>query len=207
MWIDGLNYYEILEVSPKANQESIYSAYCEAKTTFNLSNPKIYNTFTPKEAQDWVELIDEAYSIIGFPNSRRQYDLELQSQLPSFEFCGDEDNKESQNREDFVPEGFGRTQFSQYEIIPAMEEIIKTKEICDGLFLKKIREYKKIDLTAFATVTCIAIRHLYAIENNNFSVLPAAVFVRGYIIQYCRVLGLDEEKVVPTFMTLFKDAR
>ena len=211
MSIESLNYYDILEVAASADQDVIYNAYQEAQKTYSLTNPDIYKIFNQKEAQDWVELIEEAYSVVGFPNSRRKYDQELNSQkaaLPSLELEKQKKSiKPEQEKavEQELPPGYGSTKISQYKITASMEELIEKNELFDGLFLKKVREYKNIDLTEFSKLTCIAIRHLYAIENNNFSVLPAAVFVRGYIVQYCRVLSLDKDKVVASFMSLLQN--
>lgn len=205
---ETFNYYDVLEVSPESTQDKIYEAYKLAKETYSLSNPSIFNTFSETEAIEWINIIEEAYSIIGHPNTRRVYDLELQNlftkDLPSLNLENSAPQVSSPKTVT-IPEGFATTAISQYETNKNIEELIKTQELFDGLFLKKIREYKNIDLTDFSKHTCIAIRHLYAIENNNFSVLPAAVFVRGYIIQYCRVLELDQAKVVTSFMSLLKN--
>ncbi len=213
MGLDTVDYYSVLDVAPQATQSDIYSAYQKAQQTYSLENPNIFKIFSKDEAMAWLDLVEEAYSVIGSPNSRREYDLENQSlfqnNLPSFEL---QTKKESAPQidssiveKDPLPEGFGQTKLSQYPVNKSMEDLIQKQDVFDGLFLKKIREYKKIDLKQFSNSTCIAIRHLYAIENNNFSVLPAPVFVRGYIIQYCRILDLDEQKVVPSFMSLLKD--
>lgn len=203
-----MDYYAILDVAPEATQDTIFHAYQKAQQTYSLDNPEIFKVFSPDEAQAWVELIEEAYQVIGSPNARRQYDIENglpKNGLPSLELENSANTTPSKAAETTLAEGYGQTKYSQYQLSPAMEEAIEKQEQFDGLFLKKVREYKKIDLKAFSTLTCIAIRHLYAIENNNFSVLPAAVFVRGYIIQYCRVLELDESKVVSSFMALLKN--
>ena len=199
---ETLDYYQILEVTPQADQEEIYSAYQKAQATYSLSNPEIFKIFSQEEAVAWMDLIEEAYSVIGSPNSRRIYDRDHLSALPSMELS---DTEATIEEPDEPQEGFARTKVSEYRIQETMENAIEKQEVFDGLFLKKIREYKNIDLTDFSKHTCIAIRHLYAIENNNFSVLPAAVFVRGYIIQYCRILSLDEKKVVSSFMSLLNN--
>ena len=205
-----LNYYEVLDVATDASQDNIYKAYQSAQITFSLSNSEIFKVFSKAEANDWLELIEEAYSIIGSPNTRRIYDKELGinfSNLPSLELENTQTSSEKTlDTLGAGVDGYSSTPISQYKINKSMEEIIENQELFDGLFLKKVREYKNIDLTDFSKKTCIAIRHLYAIENNNFSVLPAAVFVRGYIIQYCRLLGLDEKKVLSSFIPLLKDA-
>ena len=201
---ETLDYYKILEVSPEADQEQIYFAYQRAQTTYSLSNPDIFKVFSQDEALAWLDLIEEAYAIIGSPNSRRVYDQEQRdtTDTPSLQL---DTEATPSAQETNLPEGHGTTRVSQYLISPVMEANIEKQEVFDGLFLKKIREYKNIALTDFSKITCIAIRHLYAIENNNFSVLPAPVFVRGYIIQYCRILDLDEKKVVSSFMSLLKN--
>jgi curved DNA-binding protein CbpA len=213
MSTEALNYYEILDVPPTADQHRIFKAYKEAQETFSLNNTQLFNVFSEEEAQDWLDLIEEAYRVIGSPNARREYDLELQDKinpaLPGFEITDRKDAKPVATNslsETPLPEGFARTKLSQYEVKSKMEELIASQDLFDGLFLKKVREYKNIGLNQFSQATCIAIRHLYAIENNNFSVLPASVFVRGYIIQYCRILDLDEGKVVPSFMSILKNA-
>ena len=222
------NYYEVLEVSPQASQTEIQVAYQKAKATYSLSNPEIYNIFSKQEAQAWVEIIEEAFLVLGSPKNREAYSRRFDSptrvvatDLPNFameeaevveeveEVVIEEELddishlppvKEEESRP--LPSGTGSTSLSQYNINPGIEEAIEKQDLFDGLFLKKIRTYKNVDIQDFSKKTCIALRHLYAIENNNFSVLPAPVFVRGYIIQYCRILDLNEPKVVKSFMSL-----
>ncbi len=210
MSVESLNYYEVLEVAPDATQDKIYQAYIHARETYSLNNPNLFQVFSESEALDWMNVIEEAYSVIGQPNARRQYDNEILGTTKSVNHPSNltlisNAPQSNLNTESEPGPGYAKTAFSQYKVNPQFEEQIKKQEIFDGLYLKKIREYKNIDLTEFSKITCIAIRHLYAIENNNFSVLPATVFVRGYIIQYCRVLGLPEDKVVLSFISLLKN--
>ena len=186
------NYYEILEVQPRASQADIETAYLKAKQTYSLNNQNLYNVFSEQEASAWLQLIEEAYSIIGKPKNRELYNQELHLNLQSSESIQ-------------VPKGYGETPLSVYPIDSQMEDLIEKQDLFDGLFLKKIRMYKQVDLQEFSRKTCIAVRHLYAIENNNFPVLPAPVFVRGYIIQYCKILDLNESVVVSSFMSLLND--
>ena len=198
------NYYEVLDVPANAPQTDIYEAYLKAKDTYSMANPKIFSVFSADEASAWLQIIEEAFSIVGHPNTRRIYDQELSindSQKPT-PSINDLVNEISEPE---LPEGHARTKASVYPIDQSMEELIKKQDIFDGLFLKKVRNYKRIDLQTFSKLTCIALRHLYAIENNNFSVLPAPVFVRGYIIQYCRLLNLPEKKVTSSFMSLLSN--
>lgn len=200
---ESYNYYQVLDVPPEANQQHIHQAYHEAKRTYSPNNPDIFHYFKPEEIRDWVDLIEEAYAVIGHPNTRRDYDRELSfSHKPPNNPQDTPQIPTTPTHQAPLPEGYKSTPVSTYKVDKKMEEMIAHHEPVDGLFLKKVRIYKNIELTEFSRVTCIAVRHLYAIENNNFSVLPAPVFVRGYIIQYCRILDLEQNRVLPKFMSL-----
>jgi curved DNA-binding protein CbpA len=73
-----------------------------------------------------------------------------------------------------------------------------------GPFLKKIREAYKISIEELSNTTKITKTYLHAIEADNFSKLPAPVYVRGFITQIAKVLKLVPERVVPVYMTRFK---
>jgi curved DNA-binding protein CbpA len=64
-----------------------------------------------------------------------------------------------------------------------------------GAFLKAVREAKAVQLQAVADGTRISLKYLEAIEGDQHDRLPSATFVRGYVKQMARFLGLDEEAV------------
>ena len=202
------NYYEVLDVSPQASQDVIYHAYKQAKKTFSLSNSGLLNVFTKREIYQWLDTIEEAYSVIGHPNSRRVYDGKLNSLFSNdskkLDFV-DKNFEKTDGEQPGSAKNFAYTRISRYKVRKDMEKIISTQDHFDGFFLKKVREYKNIKLPDFSEITCITINYLKAIESNDYLNLPASVFVRGYIVQYCHILGLDESKVVPSYMSLLKN--
>jgi curved DNA-binding protein CbpA len=271
-----INYYEILDVSPKATDQEVYQSYLRVKKAYSLRNPELFKNFSLDEIQQLLLYIEEAYATIGNAQSRQLYDahfFKLQPAMhiqdiisseddiienseppsfetdsfdpPSFEGVSEEGRSllttdasapvdkpsvavpsnsiPSMNAPGMYksavptprqtppqatpPEGFGSTATSLYEIDPAFESLIEGQEFFDGIFLSKVRKYKKVKLEDFSQQTCISIRYLYAIENNNYSALPAPVFVRGYINQYCKTLNLDAERVITSFMKLYHNGR
>ncbi|HEY1079737.1 MAG TPA: helix-turn-helix domain-containing protein, partial [Bdellovibrio sp.] len=46
--------------------------------------------------------------------------------------------------------------------------------------------------------------YVTAIENMDASNLPVIVFVRGYVVQIAKALGLDDKKVADSYMKNFK---
>ena len=68
-----------------------------------------------------------------------------------------------------------------------------------GALLKKEREKKGLSHTQISQQIRLRPRFLEAIENEEWDLLPAPSFVRGFIRSYARVLGLDEERVVDLY--------
>lgn len=46
-------------------------------------------------------------------------------------------------------------------------------------------------------------RHVEAIEAQDFANLPAKAFVRGFVINYAKLVGLDEEAIIKEFMAAY----
>jgi curved DNA-binding protein CbpA len=207
------NYYEILEVSPQASEHDIHQAYLNVKKAYSLRNPDIFKSFSFDELQQLLIVIEEAYATIGNKDTREIYDAKfftanpgLKTQLGSVQFVEDEAAEKTENS-GTLPEGYAKTTLSIYEIDESFEALIHSQEFYDGIFLGKIRKYKRVKLEDFSQHTCISIKYLYAIEDNNYNALPAAVFTRGYINQYCKLLDLPAEKVISSFMKLYTNGR
>lgn len=76
-----------------------------------------------------------------------------------------------------------------------------------GSLLRRLRESTGASLEEVAEITKVGKRHLIAIETNDFAALPAAVYTRGFVAEYARVLGLDVNRVTKSFMTLYAKYR
>jgi cytoskeleton protein RodZ len=64
-----------------------------------------------------------------------------------------------------------------------------------GEILRRERLKRNLELGQIAQELKIASRFLEAIEAGQLDKLPGGVFTKSFIIQYARVLGLDEEKI------------
>ena len=71
---------------------------------------------------------------------------------------------------------------------------MKTQTI--GELLQQEREKKKLSLIELSQKTRIRQNYLEALENNDFDLLPSAIFVKAYIKSYARVLGIDEKPLL-----------
>lgn len=68
-----------------------------------------------------------------------------------------------------------------------------------GEILKRAREERGLSLEEVAEKTKIRYRYLEAIEKENFDIMPGYVYVKGFIRNYARFLGLNPEALVALF--------
>ena len=76
-----------------------------------------------------------------------------------------------------------------------------------GALLRRLRESAGADLQALAEITKVRRHYLEAVEEHDFDALPAAVYVRGFVTEYARALGLDPQRVAQSYMALYRRYR
>ncbi|HCJ78887.1 MAG TPA: DUF4115 domain-containing protein, partial [Desulfotomaculum sp.] len=65
-----------------------------------------------------------------------------------------------------------------------------------GHVLKRTRVEKNLSLAQAEEETKIRQKYLVALENENFNVIPGRVYVKGFLRNYARYLGLNAEELV-----------
>ena len=103
-----------------------------------------------------------------------------------------------------MPANTGKCPLGTYKLDSALEEEIAGRMEFDGPFLQKVRLYKQVSLEKLSVSSRIGKTYLIALESNDFKNLPAPVFLRGFLVQMGKQLGLDEHKVVTSYMNLAK---
>jgi DnaJ-class molecular chaperone len=196
------NYYEILELKAGAPQHEVTTAYERARHTYSGENTAIYTIFSEQEAREFLSLIEEAYEILGNKTLRMIYDQRLrngQSSLNDLTYAAIIDASKQMQ-----PEVKQERVEPTYKRNEAFEKEMATNSDWDGEALKKVREYKNLTLRQMNEITKINSYYVGAIERMEAKELPAIVFVRGYVVQIAKALGLDEKKVADSYMKNFK---
>jgi cytoskeletal protein RodZ len=62
--------------------------------------------------------------------------------------------------------------------------------------LRQAREKQKLTVHQVAEVTKIRTDHLRALEEGNFDVFSAPVYIRGFVRSYCNLLKLDVPQIM-----------
>jgi len=210
MTLNGQNYYEILEITEAATLQEIELAYLTAKETYSSNSSALYSMFSKEEALELHRLIEEAYNTLSNSNLRQAYDnqnLNLSFENSDEAFEVKEKKVSSALNSDVgisVVRGCIKGHFKEDSSIE--DQIIKLSD-CSGSFLQKIRTYKNISLEEVSTFSKISKTNILAVENEDFESLPAKVFVRGFVSQIAKLLGLDHSTFTKEYMVNYDEKR
>lgn len=95
----------------------------------------------------------------------------------------------------------------EFDTNTVFEQEIEAASEFSGEFLKKIREYKNVDLSRMAEMTKVSKTYLRNIEEEIIDNLPALVYVRGFIYQYAKCLKLNPDLVATSYLTRLKNLK
>jgi cytoskeletal protein RodZ len=68
-----------------------------------------------------------------------------------------------------------------------------------GQFLRKQREERNIPLEFVSGVTRIGLGHLHALESDDFHLLAAEAYVRGYLRNYAKSIQINPDEVIAMY--------
>ncbi len=90
---------------------------------------------------------------------------------------------------------------------PPPEVILEPGADVTGPVLRRLREARGVDLQTISQKTKIGIGHLRAIEDERFDLMPAVVYVRGFLVEYAKFLRIDVKRVLDTYLERYKGVR
>lgn len=209
------NYYDILEVSTSATQHDILLAYQKAMLTYSSNNSAIRSAFSEVELAELKKIIEEAFLVLSNQSYRDIYEQRMKAKSYSasdITFNAIKNSVMPDDKASAVEKLIHKHQQlqeqkieKQFEEDAEFELEIKNCESWSGEFLKKVREYKKISIDELQESTKVNPWYLRSLETMDYKNLPATVFVRGYIIQLAKELGLNEKNVADSYMKIYKE--
>jgi flagellar biosynthesis protein FlhG len=184
-------YYEILETEPGVSDEEVRRAYRTLKEIYGATSPVIAGLYDEQELTDLHARANAAHDTLFAPERRRIYDLALpEADLARAVRAAAANNARRPGLPGAAPD----------ERHESPEPIIDMGDDVSGAVLKKIREARGIELGDIAHRTKISERHLRAIEEERFGDMPAAVYVRGYVMEYAKSIRIDPQKAVESYL-------
>lgn len=178
------NYYEILEVSPKATEEEIRIAYDRLKVIYSPTTPGMTLLFSSEEVKEIHDRVEEAHRVLRDPRSQREYDLMIRGEGEMTAVAA-------------PPPIVSNRLLSPQQIVEALGE---GEVHWSGENLGKIRRYLSLDIDEVAAEIKVSKHNLQAIEEEDVHALPAPVYLKGFLRVYAKTLGLDPKQVTDEYL-------
>ncbi len=195
------NYYEILETPYNSSFELLKENYTKARNAYSSDSLALYSLLSEDECSRVLETIDEAYSILSDTRKRKLYDEARGIQTEHQEEREESSSNEKSSPKVSMNKILSANVFSlDFETIPEMEKEVEQCLEFSGEFLKKVREYKNVDIKRMSDLTRVSKTYIKYIEEENFAGLPATVYIRGFVYQYAKTLKLNPELVATSYL-------
>jgi curved DNA-binding protein CbpA len=172
----GGDLYSVLGLAPRASREQVERAYRFCLELYREDSVATYSLLEPGEAEQERLRVREAYQVLVDAEKRRAYD-------------------ESRG---FLPPDAPILPFPAPSATAPAAEV---PAVLTGPDLRKIREARGVSLRHIAAITKIGVRFLEYIEEDRFDFLPAPVYLRGFLLEYTRLVGIDPKRAADAYMS------
>jgi hypothetical protein len=166
----------VLGLAPRASREQVERAYRFCLELYGEGSVATYSLLEPNEAEQERLRVREAYQVLADAEQRRAYD-------------------ESQG---FLPPDSPVLPFPSPASAGPPAEL---PPVLTGPDLRRIREARGMSLRHIAAVTKIGVRFLEYVEEDRFEFLPAPVYLRGFLLEYGRLVGIDPRRAADAYMS------
>ena len=189
--LEDQDHYELLEVSRQASGEEIERAYHIARSLYADESMAGLAVFEAGDADAITERVELAFRTLMDAQARLAYDASLEESVPD------------------APEPIVDVDIDAGPDNPV--EIFEDIDTSEGEFggerLRALRVRRGIELEEVAEVTKVNPTYLRFIEEERFDDLPAAVYVRGFVLGYAGCIGLDSGQVAKSYMSRYEETR
>lgn len=168
--------YSVLGLEPRAPREQVERAYRFCLELYDEGAIATYSLLEPAEAEQQRTRVREAYEVLSDEEKRRDYD----------------------SAQGFLPPDSPVLPFPAPARAHGEPELPAT---LTGAELRKIREARGVSLRHIASVTKIGMRFLEYLEEDRFAFLPAPVYLRGFLQEYARLVGIDPRRTADAYMS------
>jgi flagellar biosynthesis protein FlhG len=173
-------HYGVLGLGPRATFEQIERAYRHASGLYEEDALATYSLLDAEERQAAKARVEEAYAVLKDAVRRFEYDRLaglVSDAAPAYA----------------APPAPASAPAARAPAVALPEPVT-------GADLKRFRESRGIALREIATASKVGVRYLEYIEADRKDVLPAPVYLRGFIQEYARVVGLDPRHTADSYL-------
>jgi flagellar biosynthesis protein FlhG len=174
-------HYGVLGIGPRATPDQVERAYRHAAGLYDEDSLVTYSLLDSEERQQARARVEAAYAVLRDAARRHEYDMSL-----------------GLARGDSAPPFALSVEAAS---APVRAPIVVLPNPVTGTDLKTFRESRGISLRDIAAASKIGVRYLEYIEIERVELLPAPVYLRGFVQEYARVVGLDPRPTADSYLT------
>jgi flagellar biosynthesis protein FlhG len=182
------SHYESLGLPRDATPDQVEKAYHFFASMYDEEALATYSLLDVEEQRAARARVRQAYEVLRDPVQRQLYDRSL-----------DEAGAAASGPPRPAPQPLP-TPVEPHPAEPPAPGSRLLPEPVTGPSLKRAREERRISLREIATVTKIGVRFLEYIEADRHADLPAPVYIRGFVHEYARCLGLDPKSTADAYL-------
>jgi len=190
---ENATYYDLLEIYPGASEDEIREAYRRLRDIYAPGSLAASGVLSTGQRDEIMRKVDEAYITLSDAIKRRRYD---RTTFP-------EGFPASAGRP-VPPVSAASPAKKESRLFPEAPRIDPDAEIT-GPLLREIREKMGVDIREVSQRTKINTNYLEAIEEENFEILPAPVYTRGFVYEIARYLRLDAQRAADDYLERLKE--
>ena len=204
--LEGLNFYDILQIPVTASYIEIKRAYKDALSIYDEDSLVTYFLFSNDERENILQTIENAFLTLIDENKRAAYDRLLVDSGKVDESFIIKDQKKpvplfhTNNliNEKKLAERV-RKKSEEKEIETLSNEIL-SNELISGSDLKRLRKAVGIELSEIDVITKISVTVLRSIEENQLENLPADIYLKNFLRSYAEILQIDPKRIVEGYL-------
>ena len=174
-------HYDVLGVMRRATPEQLDKAYQFLKQMYDDVALATYTLLDPEEMRTARARVNQAYEILGDPTRRRDYDLTLDADA---------------RQKAVLPFGGAPPVARPEGPVPTAT----LPEPVTGESLRRLREQQGVALRDISAQSKIGVRFFEYIEADRHSHLPARVYLRSFLQEYAKALGLDPRQTAEAYI-------
>ena len=202
------NYYNLLDISPKASFEEVRSAYDQAVSIYSTDPVATYSLFTQKERERILSRLVDAYNTLTNSQLRREYNhFLIERGEHSAEEIGpssleDFNIARAKLREVSVESTIQKEEKAENEDQPSGSnlDLFESQISVTGKSIEMIRIAREISLKKIYRKTNIPQKILEDIEGEHFEKLPALVYLKGFLKAYAKILNVNQDQMVDEYV-------
>jgi hypothetical protein len=175
-------HYQVLGIPHRADLQQVEKAYRYCLSLYDEGSVATYSLLDAGELKSARSRVQEAYEVLRDPARRHAYDVAsgiTSAAAPLLPFPGAPAPPPA----------------------PRAAEPPPLSEPVTGADLKRFREWRGVTLKDIASSSKVGIRFLQYIEEDRFAVLPAVVYLRGFLQEYARSVGLDPRRTAESYLS------